>query len=72
MQRVRRAFKKRRYGVAKSYLTINVYEAAIQRLKYLYNNFNPREIYLSFSGGKDSTACYHLAKEICRSGRAPF
>lgn len=40
------------------YLGINVLEAAQQRIQYVFDNF-PR-IYVSFSGGKDSTVMLHL------------
>jgi len=42
----------------KKYLGINVCEAAIKRIKYVFDTFP--KIYLSFSGGKDSTVMLHL------------
>lgn len=42
-------------------LGINVLEAAKQRIEYVFENF-PR-IYISFSGGKDSTVMLHLVME---------
>ncbi len=51
--------------MSKKYLNQNVYDAAIDRLNYIYDNFSAKEIWLSFSGGKDSTVCYHLMKQIC-------
>ena len=36
----------------REYETQNVYEATQQRLKYIFEEFD--NIYLSFSGGKDS------------------
>lgn len=42
----------------KSFLNINVYEAAKQRIEYTFDNFE--KIYLSFSAGKDSTVMLHL------------
>lgn len=39
-------------------LGINVYEAALERIRFTFDNFD--RIYLSFSGGKDSTAMLHL------------
>jgi len=45
----------------KNYLDINVLEAANERIKYTFDNFE--KIYLSFSGGKDSTVMLHLAME---------
>jgi predicted phosphoadenosine phosphosulfate sulfurtransferase len=49
----------------KNKLEIDVYTAAKQRLHYLYNNFSEDEIWLAFSGGKDSSACFYLMKEVC-------
>jgi len=51
--------------VPKSYLGVDVYTASKQKLNYLYDNFCPSEIWLSLSGGKDSTVCFYLMKEIC-------
>lgn len=45
----------------KNYLNINVYEAAQERIKYTFDNFE--NIYLSFSGGKDSTVMLHMVME---------
>lgn len=45
-------------------LGINVYEAAVQRLRYTFDNFE--RVYLSFSAGKDSTVMLHMAAEIAR------
>lgn len=42
----------------KHYLTESVYDAAIERIKYTFDNFE--RIYLSFSAGKDSTVMLHL------------
>jgi predicted phosphoadenosine phosphosulfate sulfurtransferase len=42
-------------------LGINVYQAAINRIKYVFDNFPM--IYLSFSGGKDSTVMLHLVMD---------
>lgn len=46
---------------AKRYLGINVLEAARQRIAWVFDNA-PR-IYVSFSGGKDSTVMLHLVME---------
>jgi predicted phosphoadenosine phosphosulfate sulfurtransferase len=46
-------------------LGVDVYNAAKERLNFLYGNFSPSEIWLALSGGKDSTACFYLMKEIC-------
>lgn len=42
-------------------LDINVLEAAKERIKFTFDNFE--RIYLSFSGGKDSTVMLHLVME---------
>lgn len=39
-------------------LGINVLDAAKERIEYTFDNF--RTVYISFSGGKDSTAMLHL------------
>ena len=49
----------------KNYLDIDVYEAAKIRTKRTFNEFE--KIYLSFSGGKDSTVMLHIACEEARS-----
>jgi len=52
----------------KRYLGINVLEAARQRIAWAFNTF-PR-VYVSFSGGKDSTVMLHLVMdEAQRRGR---
>ena len=43
----------------KIYLEQNVFDAAIERLEYLYDEFD--EVVVSFSGGKDSTTILNLA-----------
>lgn len=45
----------------KNYLTQNVYYAAIDRIKYTFDNFE--RIYVSFSAGKDSTVMLHLVMD---------
>lgn len=42
----------------KRYLTKNVYDAATERIAWTFDNFE--KIYLSFSGGKDSTVMLHM------------
>lgn len=49
--------------MSKKYLDINVYEAALQRLDYIYKEFKEDEVWLSLSGGKDSSLCFYLMKE---------
>jgi len=45
----------------KNRLEINVHEASKQRIEYAFDNFE--KIYLSYSGGKDSTTMLHLTME---------
>lgn len=42
----------------------NVYEAAKERIRWLFDEFPDRKIVVDFSGGKDSTTLLHLVKEI--------
>ncbi len=52
----------------KRYLDKNVLEAAQERIAYVFDEFE--RIYVSVSGGKDSTVLYHLAlNEATRRGR---
>lgn len=51
-------------------LGINVLEAARQRISYVFDNF-PR-VYLSFSGGKDSTVMLHLVADEARKRGVKF
>jgi predicted phosphoadenosine phosphosulfate sulfurtransferase len=53
--------------MSKIYLEQNVYEAAIDRLRFVYTEFAQDEIWLSLSGGKDSTVCFYLMKEVALS-----
>lgn len=46
------------------YSNQNVYEAAKERLNYLFDEFKDRKICVGFSGGKDSTTILYLVKEI--------
>lgn len=48
----------------KNYLDKNVYDAAIERIEYTFDNFE--KIYLSFSGGKDSTTMMHLVMDVAK------
>jgi predicted phosphoadenosine phosphosulfate sulfurtransferase len=48
----------------KNYLDKNVYEAAIERIEYTFDNFE--KIYISFSGGKDSTTMMHLVMDVAK------
>tara|TARA_B100000902_G_scaffold154129_3_gene150622 strand:- start:9117 stop:10292 length:1176 start_codon:yes stop_codon:yes gene_type:complete len=44
------------------FLDINCVEAARQRIRHVYDRFD--SVAVQFSGGKDSTACLYLAKEV--------
>lgn len=45
-----------------NYKDINVYDAARERLNYIFDNFN--NVMISFSGGKDSGVMLNLAYEV--------
>ena len=45
----------------KKYLNISVYEAAKQRISMAFDHFE--KLYVSFSGGKDSTVMLHMVME---------
>lgn len=52
------------------YLNKNVYEAAKERIRYVYGEF--KNVIVNFSGGKDSTVVLHLALEVAKElGRLP-
>jgi predicted phosphoadenosine phosphosulfate sulfurtransferase len=54
----------------KKYIEANVYEKAIERIKYLYAQFD--DVVVSFSGGKDSTAMLLCTIDAAREiGRLP-
>ena len=42
----------------KTYLDMNVYDAAVERVRWTFDNFE--RVYVSFSAGKDSTCMLHL------------
>lgn len=52
-------------SMGRSYSTQNVYEAAQERLGFVFENFN--RVYVSFSGGKDSGVLLNLAIDYLRS-----
>lgn len=51
--------------MSKQGLGLNVYDAAVERIKWTFDKFE--RVYLSFSAGKDSTVMMHLA---CKEARA--
>ena len=54
----------------KKYIDKTVYQAALERIEYLYQRFD--HVVVSFSGGKDSTAVLNLTVEVAtRLGRLP-
>ncbi len=49
----------------------NVYDAALDRIRWLYSEFD--NVMVSFSGGKDSTVIFHLTLQVARElGRLPL
>jgi len=48
----------------KKYLDKNVYDAAVERIDFIFKNFE--KIYISFSGGKDSSILLNLAVDYMR------
>ncbi len=48
----------------KKYLQKNVYEAANERIEYVFKNF--KKVYVSFSGGKDSSVLLNLVLDYMR------
>ena len=48
----------------KTYLNVNVYEAAVNRIEYLFNGFD--NILIAFSGGKDSSVCLNMAYDYAK------
>ena len=52
----------------KKYLDMNVYDAAVARVQWTFDNFE--RVYVSFSAGKDSTCMLHLVMaEAIKRGR---
>ncbi|WP_275166574.1 phosphoadenosine phosphosulfate reductase [Citrobacter koseri] len=51
-------------------LNINVFEAAVLRIEWVFRTFN--RVCVSFSGGKDSSVLFHLAAETARRKNKKF
>lgn len=49
---------------------MNVYEAAVERIKYIFSEFD--NIYVSFSGGKDSGVLLNIVIDIAREINRKF
>lgn len=57
--------------MVKIYLKQNVWEAALERIRYIFDEFE--HVAVSFSGGKDSTVTYQLALKVAEErGRLPL
>lgn len=57
----------------KKYLEISVLEAAQRRLDFIFEHYTREEIYLSYSGGKDSTVMFEMALKTARKfGKLPL
>lgn len=54
----------------KRYTHTNVYSAAVARVEYAFDNF--KRLYVSFSGGKDSTTMLHIVAEVARKRNRKF
>ena len=55
----------------KNYLDMNVYDAAVARVQWTFDNFE--RVYVSFSAGKDSTCMLHLVMaEAIKRGRRDY
>ena len=51
-------------------LGINVYEAALERTRWTFDNFE--KVYLLFSAGKDSTVMLHIAAQVAKEKGRKF
>lgn len=50
--------------MAKKYLNKNVYELALERIKYIFSQF--QNVLVAFSGGKDSTVCLEMCYDYAK------
>jgi len=63
-------YKKKDDGL-RIYLNKTVFDAALDRIRYLFSEFE--NIVVGFSGGKDSTVCFNLTMMVAREmGRLPL
>lgn len=56
--------------MSKTYLDKNVYDAAVERINFIFDEFDI--ICISFSGGKDSTVAMHLFDKIAKERNRQF
>lgn len=55
----------------KEYVDKNVYDSALERIRYIYDSFD--KVVVSFSGGKDSTAVLNTTLQIAKErGKLPL
>jgi predicted phosphoadenosine phosphosulfate sulfurtransferase len=52
------------FVMPKKYVDKNVYDAAVERTEFIYDNFE--RVYFSFSAGKDSSVMLHIALDVAR------
>lgn len=50
--------------MAKKYLNIDVYNAALERIRYIFNEFD--NVLIAFSGGKDSSVCLNMCYDYAK------
>ena len=53
-----------RFCMTKSYLDKNVYDAALERIHFIFDEFD--DVCVTFSGGKDSSDLLHLTLQVAR------
>lgn len=52
----------------KVFYDLNVYDAALKRLNYIFDEFE--DVYVSVSGGKDSTVALFMTLKGCKRKRS--